>query len=89
METQSRPWEVQAGVRPWKPLDQASLGLDLAFLNLDQASLGLNWASWAWLRPPLAGLRPGGEDGWMDGRMDGWTDGRMDGREENSPCVDA
>ena len=40
-------------------LDQASLGLDQASLSLDQASLGLNWATWAWLRPPLVGLRTG------------------------------
>ena len=50
----------------------------MAFLGLDQASLGPNQASWAWLRPPLAGLRPGGADRWMDLHIDGQTDRETD-----------
>ena len=36
----------------------------MASLGLDQASLALSLASWAWLKPPLAGLRLGGTYGW-------------------------
>ena len=45
----------------------------MASLGLDQASLALSWASWAWLKLPLAGLRLGGR-----------TDGK-----ENFLCVNA